>query len=181
MDNYRIEKIGVVLALCSLLAFGGCSGGAQTSNEAKAPEAKPADSQPSPATPAPPVEAWVPERPSKPQPDATPRPRTVAAKPAPAAPNRLPSAPVRPSAPTPAPAAADNAVSAPPAIVPPAVHAPPPPPEPVEPPIREVSIPSGTLISIRTIEAVDSKTDRVGQTFRASIDEAVVSDGLTVI
>jgi hypothetical protein len=37
------------------------------------------------------------------------------------------------------------------------------------------------LIPIRTIDAIDSRTDRAGRTFRASMDEAIVVNGETAI
>ncbi|HVW85142.1 MAG TPA: hypothetical protein VHB50_10700, partial [Bryobacteraceae bacterium] len=40
-----------------------------------------------------------------------------------------------------------------------------------------VTIPVDTPITIRMIDAVNSETARLGQTFRASIDEPVVVDG----
>ena len=43
------------------------------------------------------------------------------------------------------------------------------------------TLPAGTNIVIRMIEGVDSETNRVGQTFRASIDQPVMVDGETVI
>jgi hypothetical protein len=42
-------------------------------------------------------------------------------------------------------------------------------------------VPAGTTLVIRMIDDVDSERDSVGQTFRASVDEAVVIDGETVI
>jgi hypothetical protein len=42
-------------------------------------------------------------------------------------------------------------------------------------------IPSGTNVVIRMIDDIDSQRDRVGQEFRASVDEPVVIDGETVI
>jgi hypothetical protein len=44
-----------------------------------------------------------------------------------------------------------------------------------------VTIPAGTLIPVRMIDSVDSKTDKVGQTFLGSIDEAVVVNGEVVV
>jgi type V secretory pathway adhesin AidA len=41
-------------------------------------------------------------------------------------------------------------------------------------------IPAGTAIVIRMIDGVDSEVAQVGQTFQASLDEAVVVDGQTV-
>lgn len=44
-----------------------------------------------------------------------------------------------------------------------------------------IEIPSGTLINVRLIDGVNSETDRLGQTYRASLDEPVVVNGQTVI
>jgi len=44
-----------------------------------------------------------------------------------------------------------------------------------------ILVPAGTALVIRMIDPVDSENDRVGQTYRASIDEPVVVDGQTVI
>ncbi len=54
---------------------------------------------------------------------------------------------------------------------------PPPPP----PPVVGVQIPAGTAITVRMIEGVDSKAARLGQTFRASVDEPVLVNGQVVI
>jgi hypothetical protein len=54
-----------------------------------------------------------------------------------------------------------------------------PPPSPM--PVAGVQIPSGTPITVRMIESVDSKVAHLGQTFRASVDEPVVVNGQTVI
>ena len=43
------------------------------------------------------------------------------------------------------------------------------------------TIPAGTNLTIRMIESVDSETNRVGQTFRASLDQPVIVDGQTAI
>lgn len=48
-------------------------------------------------------------------------------------------------------------------------------------PVSGVQIPSGTPITIRMIESVDSNVARLGQTFRASVDEPVLVNGQTVI
>lgn len=45
---------------------------------------------------------------------------------------------------------------------------------------RTVEIPAGSSLIIRMIDDVDSERDRVGQTFRASLDEPVLVDGATV-
>jgi hypothetical protein len=43
------------------------------------------------------------------------------------------------------------------------------------------TIPTGTTITVRMIDSVDSKTDTAGKTFRAAVDEAVIVDGKTLI
>jgi hypothetical protein len=60
-------------------------------------------------------------------------------------------------------------------------EAPPPPPPPA---LRDDHgdrdrdvIPSGTVITIRMVDSVDSERDRVGQTFQASLDEPVLDPG----
>ena len=55
--------------------------------------------------------------------------------------------------------------------------APPPPPAMM----ASGTLPAGTNLVIRMIEGVDSETNRVGQTFRASMDQPVMVDGQTVI
>jgi hypothetical protein len=44
-----------------------------------------------------------------------------------------------------------------------------------------VQIPTGTPITVRMIDKVDSNVARLGQTFRASVDEPVMMNGQTVI
>jgi hypothetical protein len=55
-------------------------------------------------------------------------------------------------------------------------QAPPPPPA-----VASGTLPAGTNIVIRMIDAVDSDTNRVGQTFHASLDQPVMLDGNAVI
>jgi hypothetical protein len=57
----------------------------------------------------------------------------------------------------------------------------PPPPASAPMPVSGIQIPSGTPITVRMIDAVDSKVAHLGQTFRASIDEPVLMNGQTVI
>lgn len=49
------------------------------------------------------------------------------------------------------------------------------------PPPLGVTIPADTSITVRMIEAVNSQTARLGQTFRASLDEPVFANGQEVI
>src|SRR6266849_5061422 len=54
---------------------------------------------------------------------------------------------------------------------------------PPQPPARReefaerATVPSGTVLTIRMVDSVDSERDRVGQTCRASLDEPVVDSG----
>jgi hypothetical protein len=54
-------------------------------------------------------------------------------------------------------------------------------PPPSAMPVAGIQIPSGTPITVRMIESVDSKVAHLGQTFRASVDEPVLVNGQTVI
>jgi len=47
--------------------------------------------------------------------------------------------------------------------------------------LSSMQIPAGTALTVRMIDGVDSEQTRLGQTFRASIDEPVLLDGQTVI
>jgi hypothetical protein len=44
-----------------------------------------------------------------------------------------------------------------------------------------VTIPAGTVLKIRMIDAVDSEVSQLGQTFQASLDDPITIDGETVI
>jgi hypothetical protein len=44
-----------------------------------------------------------------------------------------------------------------------------------------LQIPTGTAITVRMIDGVDSEQTRLGQTFRASLDEPVLVNGQTVV
>jgi hypothetical protein len=46
---------------------------------------------------------------------------------------------------------------------------------------ESVELPAGTNLVVRMIDGVDSETNRVGQTFAASMDEPVILNGETVI
>lgn len=61
----------------------------------------------------------------------------------------------------------------------PSAPAPPPPPPPPQP--ITVTIPEGTVISVRTIDAIDSSQNTTGQTFRGSLDAPIVVDDKTVV
>lgn len=67
--------------------------------------------------------------------------------------------------PPPSPAAAPNPTAAPP-----------PPPQP-----RQVQIPSGSTVTIRMIDGVDSSINKTGEIFHASLDAPVVVDNEVVV
>jgi hypothetical protein len=48
-------------------------------------------------------------------------------------------------------------------------------------PASSLMIPSGTVIKVRMIDAVDSETSQLGQTFQASLDDPIVIEGQTVV
>ena len=75
----------------------------------------------------------------------------------------------------------DGATAAQPPSAPPPPPEAPPPPSAASRPSSGLSIPAGTDVSIRTIDAVDSEHDRRGQTYRASVDQPVIVNGQTVI
>ena len=54
-------------------------------------------------------------------------------------------------------------------------------PPPATAPASGVQIPTGTPITVRMIDTVDSNVARLGQTFRSSVDEPVMINGQTVI
>ena len=56
-----------------------------------------------------------------------------------------------------------------------------PPPARAEARRESVELPAGTNLVVRMIDGVDSETNRVGQTFNASMDEPVLLNGETVI
>jgi len=74
-------------------------------------------------------------------------------------PNHSSSAPSAPLAPA----------SAPPAATPP-------PPQPVT-----VVVPASSIITVRTIDSIDSATNKTGETFRASIDAPIVVDDKVIV
>jgi hypothetical protein len=120
------------------------------------------------------------------EPAAPPAPVAPAPAPKPAKAVRKDTKVTPPSLPEPppaVPAAAPAPLPAPPAVEPQREARPPivvssAPPEPTT---RQITIPSGTQIAVRMIDSVDSKTDDVGQTFRASVDSAVLVEGQVVL
>ena len=129
-----------------------------------AQEAQPAPPPAPEAAPAEPVRTHKRHHP-KPQPALEP-----AAQPAPdqEADNTPPppAPPVQDAQPAPAPA-------------PPPQQAPPPPPPPPQP--KNVEIPSGSTMTIRMIDSVDSKVNQAGEIFHASLDAPLVSGDQVIV
>jgi outer membrane biosynthesis protein TonB len=114
-------------------------------------------------------------------PPAPPRPR---ARPARTPRKPAPPAPAAAPAPTPAPAPAQDSAPSPgplhdPTPEKPSAPAPPPPPPPPQP--ITVTIPEGTIVTVRTIDSIDSKVNSTGQTFRASLDAPIVVGDRVVV
>ena len=74
-----------------------------------------------------------------------------------------------------APAPAQQAAQAPPPAPQPAA-APAPPPEP-----QKVTVPSGTSLSVRLVDAIDSATAQTGDKFNATLDSPIAVDGDVVV
>jgi hypothetical protein len=124
------------------------------------------------------TESFTPS-PAEPAPAAAPKParkkeKHVAAKPEPTPAPEDTSASASATPPEQPPVPATPAVAATPAPAP-AAPPPPPPPQPIT-----VMIPEGTVVTVRTIDAIDSSTSSTGQSFRGSLD-APISVGDQVV
>ncbi len=190
---YHPRSLFALLSLCLTLALSGCSGTTSTSQAQLATSAK-ADTTDS-VTPAEPIEhSYTPRsRTAIEEPPAVSRPVPKAKPSRDIARNEVPKKEASAAeAPAPAPAASPTAPAASPTLtlpapVAPAVDAPGAPPEPtqvksepVAPVARQVTVPKGTPVSIRMIDAVDSASAHVGETFKASLDSPIVVDNETV-
>jgi outer membrane biosynthesis protein TonB len=98
------------------------------------------------------------------------------AKPAPAAKHRRKASKEQNDS-TPAQVAQNEPAPAPAPTPAPAAPAPPPPP----PPPQKVTIPSGTTLAVRLVDAIDSETATQGQTFHATLNSPLTVDGDTAI
>ncbi len=82
--------------------------------------------------------------------------------------------------PKPAAKSVKNAEGAPAAAAEPASQsatpAPPPPPQPVT-----VTVPANSIMTIRTIDAIDSSTNHAGEVFKASLDAPIVVDSRVIV
>jgi hypothetical protein len=116
-------------------------------------------------------------------PPPPPEPPARPARPA-RTPRKSPAPPAPAAAPAPAPVPAQEAAAAPaplhdPAPEKPSAPAPPPPPPPPQP--ITVTIPEGTIVTVRTIDAIDSKVNTAGQVFHASLDAPIVVGDRVVV
>jgi BON domain len=57
----------------------------------------------------------------------------------------------------------------------------PPPPPPPPPAPKKVTIPSGTALAVRLVDAIDSERNQTGQTFHATLDSPLAVEGDTAI
>jgi hypothetical protein len=57
----------------------------------------------------------------------------------------------------------------------------PPPPPPPPPAPKKVTIPSGTTLAVRLVDAIDSERNQAGQTFHATLDSPLAVEGETAI
>ncbi len=112
---------------------------------------------------------------------ATPSPAPeTASEPAPAPAPRRPARRSRSATASSASAAAETApVQAAPRPVESASAPPPPPPPPPQP--QRITIPSGTVVTVRTIDSIDSAQNRPGEEFAASVESPVVVENRVVI
>lgn len=103
-----------------------------------------------------------------------PEPRRPIAKPKPGATRRRTarSAPVVETATAPVPAAEGAMADEPSAPTPAVPPTPPPPPTP-----KKVTVPSGTTMAIRLVDAISSETAQPGETFRATLDSPLSTEG----
>jgi len=127
------------------------------------------------APPPPVITAENAEAPATPAPPARPaRPARTHSKPAvPPEPAAAPAPAPAPS-PEPPPPPVQQAVQEKPSA--PAPPPPPPPPQPIT-----VTVPEGTIVTVRTIDSIDSSVNSAGQSFRASLDAPIVVGDRVVI
>ncbi|HYT23584.1 MAG TPA: BON domain-containing protein [Candidatus Polarisedimenticolia bacterium] len=103
-----------------------------------------------------------------PTPQAAPAKRAIKAKTSAKAEKSRQTAAVSPAS----SAAEPMAAASPPAAEP----APPPPPQPVT-----MTVPANTIVTVRTIDSIDSKTNQAGQVFKASLDAPIVVDNKVIV
>jgi hypothetical protein len=147
-----------------------------SSETAAAPAApQPAPSEAATPSPAPaPTPAPEPARPERKRPSPAPVRSTAPARTTEAATQTQPVQSATSPAPEPAPAAQQ---AAPVVLTPPSGTQAAPPPAPTP---RKVTIPAGTLITVRLNETLSSEKNHPGDTFTATLDQPLIVEGLVL-
>jgi hypothetical protein len=109
----------------------------------------------------------------KPSPTKHPQPRKLEDDASPAIADNPPEA----AAAVPAPAAAPAPVST--VVIPPPTPQPASPPPP--PPPQRVTVPYGTVLSVRLVDPIDSERNQLGDVFHATLNAPITQDGAVVI
>src|SRR5260370_26108027 len=184
--SYQRNFLAAVLA-CLVLVLTACSGSTSTS-QAQTSAVSPTDNEA--VAPGEPIErSSVREAHTIPDALRTPVSRTEAKRTLPLRPTTAqePKPPPEQEAP-PVQAAAPSPTLTLPVLEPPPIAPPVAAPdikavqqEPPEPTTREVKVPSGTMVSVRMIDSVDSATAHAGETFKASLDSPIIVDNETVL
>jgi hypothetical protein len=102
------------------------------------------------------------------------KPARTVARPKPSATHRRtrPSVPVEETAAVPVAAGGGTMADEPSASTPAVPSTPPPPPTP-----KKVTVPSGTTMAVRLVDAISSETAQPGETFRATLDSPLSTEG----
>jgi len=177
MDRHRQHAVLYIL-LISLGMLVACSGPSEKPAAAEKVAAAPIAPQPAVAAPAPTP------APSRDEPRAVNTSRPVSTTPKTAAkPAKVqePTARVTSLPPAQTPAAAPSYEPPPRQVTMSRPEPPPPPPPDPAPVIRKVTLPAGTLVNVRMIDSINSETDHVNQSFKASLDSPIlVNDEMVV-
>jgi len=183
------------ILVCSILVLAGCSSPTPPAQQSSKPAepaghaATPEPSKPAVEQPAKTIDQARAAAPApKPKPQVREVPRQIAAADSTSRPaTRVPAAPATaPSSSRTSDTSGTPGTLTLPAPVAPPIAVPAPPDEQIKPitveppPPHQVTVPSGTLVSIRMIDSVDSETARVGETFKASLDAPLIVDNETV-
>jgi hypothetical protein len=123
-------------------------------------------------TVAPPAPAMAAENPPPAEPAVVPEPQRKRAKRVKPA-QQAPPADNTQAAASPS---ADNSAAQPAPVAEPTPPPPPPPPQPVT-----VTVPAGAILTVRTIDSIDSRTNQAGQIVRASLDAPIVVNNNVVV
>jgi hypothetical protein len=175
MERHR-QHVVLYILLISLGMLVACSGPSEKPAAADKVAATPSAPQPAVVAPAPTPASQQEPRTAIPSKSSNSTARKVAPKPAkvqePARVTSLPPAQA-PAAPSYEPPPRQVTISRP--------EPPPPPPPDPAPVIRKVTLPAGTMVNVRMIDSINSETDHVNQSFKASLDSPIlVNDEMIV-